>query len=112
MTEAEQMVQGYGGPMRGQLLELAENIVFMRHKLAEEREVIANQHPFVVETVGEKNPHPVVRPNKAFAGYQSLVAAHASAVAKLDTLLTKAAANQAASVGDPLAAIAEAMRDG
>ena len=29
MTEAEQLIEEYGGPLRPQVLELAENVVFM-----------------------------------------------------------------------------------
>ena len=70
MTEAEQLVARYDGPLRSQVLELAENVVFMAHKLKETRESMGKT-PLIVR-YDNGGGQTGLRENPLFKGYESL----------------------------------------
>lgn len=87
MTEAEKMVAGFGGQMRQQALAMAENIVAMQKALELSRADIEKQPPYLVENIGDRNPHQVMRENKAWIGFNNLARAHANLVKELNELI-------------------------
>ena len=101
MTDAERMIAGFGGTMRPQALAIAENIVAMEQAMNLCRDDIAQQPPYIVEHVGEKNPHPVRRENKAWVGFNNLAKAHANLIKELGEIIGAVDADDDGS--DPLA---------
>ena len=87
MTEAEKMVAGFGGQMRQQALAMAENIIAMQKAMELSRADVEKQPPYIVEVVGERNPHEVRRENKAWIGFNNLARAHANLVKELNELI-------------------------
>lgn len=81
MTEAEQLVAGYDGPLRPQVIELAENVVFMAHKLKETRDSMGKT-PLIVryDNGGGQSGY---RENPVFKAYNSMVARYGAALQEL-----------------------------
>ena len=82
MTEAEQLIEEYDGPLRPQVLELAENVVFMAHKLKETRESMGST-PLIVRYDnggGQKG----YRENPVFKAYNAMAARYVSALGQLE----------------------------
>lgn len=90
MQTAEDMIGSYSGPLRQNVLVIAENIISMEISLEKSRKLVESQPPFVVERVGDRNPHDVTRENKAWVGFRSLVRSHAQAVRELADILNNA----------------------
>lgn len=90
MTTAEQMIEGYNGKLRENVLAIAENILTIERSLEASRKLVEGKPPFVVERVGDRNPHDVTRENKAWVGFRSLVRSHAQAVRQLADILNGA----------------------
>jgi len=84
---AREICKGMRGPLLAQATELATNVCFMADKLDEERECVADMHPYVEMEVGDRNPHTVMRPNPAWRGYTDLVRSFSSALHELREML-------------------------
>ena len=85
MTEAEQLIEEYDGPLRPQALELAENVVFMARKLKETRESMGKT-PLIVKYDnggGQKG----YRENPVFKAYNGMVARYVAALHELGSIL-------------------------
>lgn len=85
MTEAEDLCREYDGPLRSQALELAENVVFMAHKLKETRENMGHT-PLIVRYDnggGQKG----YRENPVFKAYNAMAARYVAALAQLEDML-------------------------
>lgn len=108
MTEAEALIQDYGGPFRDQALELAQNIITLQRKIDEARPTIENEPLFVVDRVGDKNPHDVRRENRAWVSFRAQVKAHHDALFKLQELI--GAAYPTSDTNDPLQELVDAIR--
>lgn len=90
MTPEERAIEickGVGGPIYEQAVQLATNVCFLADKLDEERKEVEDEHTFVVLTVGDRNPHEVIRPNPKLRGYTDLVRSYASALHELRDVL-------------------------
>lgn len=85
MTEAEQLVAGYDGPLRSQVIELAENVVFMAHKLKETRESMGKT-PLIVryDNGGGQSGY---RENPVFKAYNQLMADYRKSMQQLTDLV-------------------------
>jgi hypothetical protein len=92
MSEAERICEGVTGPLRSQAIELAKNMLFLERQLGIERDVIQSKgmHVWITETVGRGgDKHKVLRENKAFTGYNSLLRTYRETVSALDQILAK-----------------------
>lgn len=85
MTEAEQLVAGYDGPLRSQVVELAENVVFMAHKLKETRESMGKT-PLIVR-YDNGGGQAGYRENPVFKAYNQLMADYRKSMQQLADLL-------------------------
>ena len=85
MTEAEQLVAGYDGPLRSQVIELAENVVFMAHKLKETRESMGKT-PLIVryDNGGGQSGY---RENPVFKAYNSMASRYVAALHELESIV-------------------------
>lgn len=109
MTDAEALIQDYGGPFRDQALELAKNIVTLQRKIDEARPAVEAEPLYVVEVIGDRNPREAKRENKAWISFRAQVKAHHDALLKLNQLI--GTAYSVSEVSDPLDALLEEMRD-
>ena len=93
MTEAEQLVAGYDGPLRPQVLELAENVVFMAHKLKETRDSMGKT-PLIVryDNGGGQSGY---RENPVFKAYNSMAARYVVALHELIAIVGDGCAQSA-----------------
>ena len=85
MTEAEQLVEDYDGPLYPQVLELAENIVFMAHKLRETRESMG--HTPLVAKYDNGGGQSGYRENPVFKSYNSMASRYIAALHELQSIL-------------------------
>lgn len=106
MTEAENMVAGYGGPFRKSVVEIAENVLCIERALGLARQTMEHEPVHVIETVGV-HPHAVTRENKAWVSFRNLARAHASLVG---LLIDMVGAGDAEDGDDPLAEIITQLR--
>ena len=85
MTEAEQLVARYDGPLRQQVVELAENVVFMAHKLKETRESMGKT-PLIVryDNGGGQSGY---RENPVYKAYNQLMADYRKSMQQLTDLV-------------------------
>lgn len=85
MTEAEQLIEEYDGPLRPQVLELAENVVFMARKLKETRDSMGKT-PLIVryDNGGGQSGY---RENPVFKAYNSMAARYVAAIHELQALI-------------------------
>lgn len=85
MTEAEQLCAEYDGPLRPQALELAENVVFMAHKLKETRESMGRT-PLIVkyDNGGGQSGY---RENPVFKAYNAMAGRYVAALAALEDMV-------------------------
>jgi hypothetical protein len=100
MTEAEQLVAGYDGPLRSQVIELAENVVFMAYKLKETRESMGKT-PLIVryDNGGGQSGY---RENPVFKAYNQLMADYRKSMQQLADLLQTYGANAPSEDDTPL----------
>lgn len=106
MTDAEQLVNGYDGPLRPQVVELAESVVFMSRKLKETRESMGRT-PLIVkyDNGGGQSGY---RENPVFKAYNALNRSYLSALDQLARMTNSAPqattqqAAQATPAGDSL----------
>lgn len=85
MTEAEQMCAGYDGPLRSQVIELAENVIFMARKLKETRDDMGKT-PLIVRYDnggGQKG----YRENPVFKAYNAMASRYVMALSQLEGML-------------------------
>lgn len=85
MTEAEQLIEEYDGPLRPQVLELAENVVFMAHKLKETREKMGHT-PLVVK-YDNGGGQLGYRENPVFKSYNSMASRYITALHELESII-------------------------
>ena len=87
MTEAEELVADYEGQLLPQVLELAENVVFMAHKLKETREGMGDE-PLVVpyDNGGGQSG---LRENPTFKAYNAMAARYVAALHELESMVGK-----------------------
>lgn len=85
MTEAEQLVAGYDGPLRPQVLELAENVVFMAHKLKETRDSMGKT-PLIVR-YDNGGGQAGYRENPVFKAYNSMASRYVAALHELESII-------------------------
>ena len=85
MTEAEQLVAEYDGPLRQQVVELAENVVFMAHKLKETRDSMGRT-PLIVryDNGGGQSGY---RENPVFKAYNSMASRYIAALHELESII-------------------------
>ena len=85
MTEAEQLVSGYDGPLRPQVLELAENVVFMARKLKETRDTMGKT-PLIVkyDNGGGQSGY---RENPVFKAYNAMASRYVAALHELESMI-------------------------
>lgn len=90
MTEAEQLIADYDGPLRPQVLELAENVVFMAHKLKETRDNMGKT-PLIVryDNGGGQSGY---RENPVFKAYNSMASRYVAALHELEAIIDAPAA--------------------
>lgn len=110
MTEAEALIQDYGGPFREQALELAQNIVTLQKKIDESRPAVENEPLYLIEIIGDRNPRESKRENKAWISFRAQVKAHHDALLKLNALI--GSAYTVSEESDPLDDLLKEMRDG
>lgn len=84
MTEAERLVGDYDGQLRPQVLQLAENVIFMAHKLRETRESMGTT-PLIVryDNGGGQSGY---RENPVFKAYNAMAARYVTALAQLESM--------------------------
>ena len=100
MTEAEQLVAGYDGPLRSQVVELAENVVFMAHKLKETRESMGKT-PLIVR-YDNGGGQAGYRENPVFKAYNQLMADYRKSMQQLADLLQTYGVNAPSDDNTPL----------
>ena len=100
MTEAEQLVAGYDGPLRSQVIELAENVVFMAHKLRETRDSMGKT-PLIVryDNGGGQSGY---RENPVFKAYNQLMADYRKSMQQLADLMQTYGARPQSDESTPL----------
>lgn len=81
----ERICEGLPGDVHDDALELAENVAFMRAKLAETRKGIAKQQ--VVIPYDNGGGQTGIRENPAFKGYHALLASYRKSVDTLCQIL-------------------------
>lgn len=84
MTEAEQLIEEYDGPLRPQALELAENVVFMARKLKETRESMGKT-PLIVR-YNNGGGQAGYRENPVFKAYNAHMKTYLAALESLNQL--------------------------
>lgn len=84
MTEAEKLCIGYDGPLRTQVLELAENVLFMANKLQETRDGIGKT-PLIVryDNGGGQSGY---RENPVFKAYNAHMKTYLAALEALNQI--------------------------
>ena len=99
MTEAEQRIADYDGPLRPQVMELAENVVFMAHKLKETRDSMGKT-PLIVryDNGGGQSGY---RENPVFKAYNAHMRTYLSALESLNQLTGAANESQAEPLQKP-----------
>ncbi len=85
MTEAEQLIEEYDGPLRPQVLELAENVVFMARKLKETRESMGRT-PLIVK-YDNGGGQAGYRENPVFKAYNSMASRYVAALHELESIV-------------------------
>lgn len=85
MTEAEQLIEEYDGPLRPQVLELAENVVFMARKLKETRDSMGRT-PLIVkyDNGGGQSGY---RENPVFKAYNAMASRYVAALHELESIV-------------------------
>ena len=110
MTEAERLIEDYGGPFREQALELAQNIVTLQAKIDDSRQDVESQPLYVKEIRGERRPHEVICENRAWVSFRAQVKAHHDALLKLNALI--GSAYTVSDSADPLDDLLAEMKNG
>ena len=82
---AEELARSVPPAMRPQVVELAENVIFMRRKLAAARKGLAEQE--IVVPYDNGGGQVGIRRNPAFDAYEALLRSYQSALADLRSLL-------------------------
>lgn len=105
MTETEMLCQGIPEQIRPCVVELAENVLFQRRKLADTRQVMAKSNAQLIAAYNNGGGQSGIRKNPIYEAYNQLMANYRKSLAQLVELLQYYGMNDAKADDSPLARI-------